>query len=170
MQAITRPQGTPIEHTSIPFIISMSGATQQLNMSYMQDRMKDMLKMGDDMQVTIDTMERMYGLMQELTGVTHDMVGKTKEMVATTNELRDSIANFDDFFRPIRNYFYWEPNCFDIPVCWSMRSVLDALDGVDKLSDDLGSMVVDMDRLDQLMPQMLTIMPPMIENLSLIHI
>ena len=63
VQAITRPQGTPIEHTSIPFIISMSGATQQLNMSYMQDRMKDMLKMGDEMQATVDNMEQMYGLM-----------------------------------------------------------------------------------------------------------
>ena len=166
VQAITRPQGTPIEHTSIPFIISMSGATQQLNMSFMQDRMKDMLKMGDDMQATVDSMERMYGLMTQLTGVTHDMVGKTKEMVATTKELRDHIADFDDFFRPIRNYFYWEPHCFDIPVCWAMRSVFDSLDGVDKLSDDLASVVVDMDRLDELMPQMLTIMPPMIENMK----
>ncbi len=170
VQAITRPQGTPIEHTSIPFIISMSGATQQLNMSYMQDRMKDMLKMGDDMQATIDNMERMYGLMQQLNGVTHDMVGQTKEMVATTKELRDHIADFDDFFRPIRNYFYWEPHCFDIPVCWAMRSVFDTLDGVDRLSNDLEKMVVDMDRLDELMPQMLTVMPPMIENMKAMKI
>jgi RND superfamily putative drug exporter len=125
-----------------------------------------MLKMGDEMQATVDNMERMYALMQQLTGVTHDMVGKTKEMVATTNEMRDHIADFDDFFRPIRNYFYWEPHCFDIPVCNTMRSVFDALDGVDKLSDDLGSLMVNMDQLDQLMPQMLTIMPPMIENMK----
>jgi len=166
VQAITRPQGTPMEHTSIPFIISMSGATQQLNMSYMQDRMKDMLRMGDEMQATIDSMERMYALMTKLTGVTHDMVGQTKEMVATTNELRDHIADFDDFFRPIRNYFYWEPHCFDIPVCQAMRSVFDGIDGVDKLSEDLGSLVVNMDQLDLLMPQMLAVMPPMIENMK----
>ena len=166
VQAITRPQGTPIEHTSIPFIISMSGATQQLNMSYMQDRMKDMLKMGDDMQVTINTMQGMYRLMSELTGVTHDMVGKTKQMVEDTNEIRDNIANFDDFFRPIRNYFYWEPHCFDIPVCQAMRSIFDSLDGIDKLSDDLGAVVVDMDRLDALMPQMLTLLPPMIDTMT----
>jgi RND superfamily putative drug exporter len=125
-----------------------------------------MLTMGDDMQMTIDQMEKMYGLMTELNGVTSDMVGKTKEMAATTYELRDSIANFDDFFRPIRNYFYWEPHCFDIPICWALRSVFDTLDGVDKLSDNLGELVVDMDRLNQLMPQMLTIMPPMIENMK----
>jgi RND superfamily putative drug exporter len=166
VQAITRPQGTPIEHTSIPFIISMSGATQQLNMSYMQDRMKDMLKMGDDMQVSVDQMEKMYAVMTQLTGVTHDMVGQTKQMVADTNEIRNHLADFDDFFRPIRNYLYWEPHCFDIPVCQSLRSVFDGLDGIDKLSDDLGALTVDMDRLDALMPQMLTIMPPMIETMK----
>ena len=166
VQAITRPEGTPIAHTSIPFIISMSGATQQLNMSYMQDRMKDMIKMGDEMQVTVDNMERQLQVMTELTGVTHDMVGKTKQMVATTQDLRDKIANFDDFFRPIRNYFYWEPHCFDIPLCQAMRSVFDSIDSVDTLTENLESVTVDMDRLDALMPQMLTIMPPMIENMK----
>ncbi len=165
VQAITRPEGKPIEHTSIPFIISMSGATQQLNMSYMQDRMKDMLKMGDDMQATIDNMEQTLALMTDLTDVTHDMVAKTKKMVATTLELRDRIADFDDFFRPMRNYFYWEPHCFDIPICQAMRSIFDSIDGIDALSDDLASVTVDMDRLDALMPKMLTIFPPMIENM-----
>ncbi len=32
VQAITRPQGTPIEHTSIPFQISMQSAGQLQNM------------------------------------------------------------------------------------------------------------------------------------------
>ena len=43
VQAITRPQGTPIEHTSIPFQISMQGVTQQLNQKYQEDQMADML-------------------------------------------------------------------------------------------------------------------------------
>ncbi|HTY27647.1 MAG TPA: MMPL family transporter, partial [Mycobacterium sp.] len=144
VQTITRPLGTPIEHTSIPFIISMSGTNQTMNMSYLQDRMKDMLKMGDEMQVTIDTMERMLALTKQMVGITHDMVVQTKQMVADTNAIRDHLADFDDFFRPIRNYFYWEPHCFDIPICHAMRSVFDSLDGIDALSDDLAQMVVDM--------------------------
>ena len=166
VQGITRPLGTTIDHTSIPFLISMQGSAQQLNMSYLQDRMKDMTKMGDDMQIAINQLEAQYKLMQQLTQVTHAMVTKTKKMVLDTNEIRDHIADFDDFFRPIRNYFYWEPHCFDIPVCWAVRSVFDTLDGIDILSDDLGKMVVDMDRMDELMPQMLTILPPMIENMK----
>ncbi|WP_442928749.1 MMPL family transporter, partial [Mycobacterium sp. Root265] len=39
VQAITRPQGTPIEHTSIPFQISMQGTTQKMNEKYQQDMM-----------------------------------------------------------------------------------------------------------------------------------
>ena len=57
VQAITRPDGKPIEHTSIPFQISMQGTTQQLNQKYMQDRMADMLVQADEMQTTIDTMD-----------------------------------------------------------------------------------------------------------------
>ncbi len=167
VQAITRPQGTPIEHTSIPFIISMSGATQRLNMSYLKDRMKDMLKMGDDIQVSVDSMEKQYEIMQRLVGVTHDMVIKTKQMVADTNEIRDKLADFDDQFRPIRNYLYWEPHCYDIPLCNAMKSVFDSLDKVDALTDDLQATVVDMEKMDQLMPQMLTVMPPMIENMKI---
>jgi uncharacterized membrane protein YdfJ with MMPL/SSD domain len=27
---------------------------------------------------------------------------------AITDQIRDHIADFDDFWRPIRSYFYWE--------------------------------------------------------------
>ncbi|WP_131809207.1 MMPL family transporter, partial [Mycolicibacterium setense] len=166
VQAITRPQGTPIEHTSIPFQISMQGTTQMMNMKYMQDRMKDMLKMADEMQTTVDTMQQMLVLVKQMSDTTHSMVGKMHTMVADVAEMRDHIADFDDFLRPIRNYLYWEPHCFDIPMCWSIRSIFDALDGIDTMTDDIQKMMPDMDRLDQLMPQMLTIMPPMIATMK----
>jgi RND superfamily putative drug exporter len=166
VQAITRPLGTPIEHTSIPFLISMQGTTQTMNQTYMQERMKDMLNQANTIQSMIDNLERMYALMQELDSITHSMVAKTDQTVVDTNELRDHIADFDDFFRPIRNYLYWEPHCFDIPLCWSVRAVFDTLDGIDKLSDDLKALTVDLHRLDELMPQLLTLIPPMIDNMK----
>ncbi|MBU8833730.1 MMPL/RND family transporter [Mycolicibacterium goodii] len=166
VQAITRPQGTPIEHTSIPFQISMSGTTQMMNMKYMQDRMADMLVMADEMQKSVDTMEEMLKITREMSDTTHSMVGKMHGMVEDIKELRDHIADFDDFFRPIRNYFYWEPHCDSIPVCQSIRSIFDTLDGIDVMTDDIQRLMPDMDRLDELMPQMLTIMPPMIESMK----
>jgi RND superfamily putative drug exporter len=166
VQTITRPLGTPIEHTSIPFQISMQNTTQQLNMDYMQDRMKDMLVMADQMQTMIDSMGQMVSIMRDLSRTMHDMIGRMHGMVADVGEIRDHIADFDDFFRPIRNYFYWERHCFDIPVCWALRSVFDTLDGIDTMSDDIQNLMPDMDHMDALMPQMLTLLPPMIATMQ----
>ncbi|WP_431232449.1 RND family transporter [Mycolicibacterium psychrotolerans] len=165
VQTITRPLGTPIEHSSIPFLLGMQGTTQTLNQSYMQDRMKDMLKMGDDMNVSINQMTKMYDLLGQLNAVTHSMVGKMDLTLADIQTLRNHIADFDDFFRPIRNYFYWEPHCFDIPVCWSIRSVFDTLDGIDTMTDDFQVLVPDLHKLDLLTAQMRTLMPPMIDTM-----
>jgi len=94
------------------------------------------------------------------------MVTKMKGMTVDIEELRDHIADFDDFFRPLRNYLYWEPHCFDIPVCWSIRSVFDTLDGIDTMTDDIKNLMPDMERLDTLMPQMVALMPSMIETMK----
>jgi RND superfamily putative drug exporter len=75
--------------------------------------------------------------MEQMSATTHSMVGKTNAMAVDIAELRDHISDFDDFFRPIRNYLYWEPHCYDIPICLSLRSTFDALDGVDTMTDDI---------------------------------
>ncbi|ODQ89961.1 RND family transporter [Mycolicibacterium holsaticum] len=166
VQAITRPEGKPIEHTSIPFLISMQGVTNQMNQKYLQDRMADMLVQADEMQTNIDTLEKMSNLTQQMADTTHSMVTKVKTMTIDITELRDNIANFDDFFRPIRNYFYWEPHCFDIPICWTLRSIFDTLDGINTLTYDVQQLVPDMERLDSLMPQLVTLMPQQIESMK----
>jgi putative drug exporter of the RND superfamily len=162
VQGITRPEGTPIERTSIPFLLSLQSAGQIQTMPFQKDRMEDMLKQADDMATMINVTQRMYDLMQQIVATTHRMVGQTHDLQATTEELRDHIADFDDFWRPIRNYFYWEPHCFNIPICWSLRSIFDSLDGVDQVSDKLQDLVKDMDQLDAIMPQLVDQFPRMI--------
>ncbi|WP_396934475.1 RND family transporter, partial [Mycolicibacterium sp.] len=165
VQAITRPQGEPLEFSTIPAQMSMGGVMQTMNRKYLTDRADDMLLQADDMQTTIDTMDRMIALMQEMSSITHSMVGKMDVMVADVKELRDHISDFDDFLRPLRNYLYWEPHCFDIPVCQSMRSVFDGLDGVDTMTESIEQLMPDMHRLDELMPQMAALMGPQIETM-----
>jgi putative drug exporter of the RND superfamily len=166
VQAITRPDGTAMDHTSIPFQLSIQSAGQMQTMKFQRSRMDDMLKQADEMTKTIALMTRMYGLMQQLVGVTHKMVGDTEEMQQITNDLRDKIANFDDFFRPIRSYFYWEKHCYDIPVCYSFRSVFDTIDGIDQISERLNVLVGDIKQLDRVMPEMITTFPPMIDSMA----
>ncbi|BBY29048.1 RND family transporter [Mycolicibacterium sediminis] len=166
VQAITRPEGKPLEHSTIPFQISMQGTTQKMNEKYNQDRAADMLKQAADMDTTIGTLEKMSALTEQMADVTHEMVAKTKGMAVDIGELRDSIANFDDFFRPIRSYFYWEPHCYDIPVCWSIRSVFDTLDGINTTSDDVQELVPELEKLDALMPQLTALMPQQITTMK----
>ena len=166
VQAITRPNGKPIEFSTIPAQMSLGGTNQELNRSYNEDRMADMLVQADAMQDTIDTMTRMVALMDEMSATTHEMVLKLEDTAVDLTELRDFVSNFDDFFRPIRNYFYWEPHCYDIPVCWAMRSVFNLLDGVNTLTDDFQALLPDLRRLDTLLPQLSALMPESIETMK----
>ncbi len=165
VQAITRPDGTTMDHTSIPFQLSMQSAGQMQSMKYQRDQMNNMLKQADEMTKTIATMRRMYDLMTQLVATTHRMVGDTEEVQQITNELRDHIADFEDFWRPVRSYFYWERHCFDIPICWSLRSIFDTIDGVDQITERLKTLVDDIKDLDRLMPEMIAQFPPMIETM-----
>jgi RND superfamily putative drug exporter len=166
VQAITRPRGVPIEHTSIPFLISAQGTPQQMNQDYMDKVMANTLKQASDMQTSIDTLQKMQNITMQVAETTHSMVANLKGTVVDLNKLRDNIADFDDFLRPLRNYLYWEPHCFDIPVCWSIRSIFDTLDGVDTLSDDIQSLMPDLERLDTLMPQLVALMPAQIATMK----
>ena len=166
VQGVTRPEGTPIEHTSIPYLLSMQSASQAQTLEFQKNSMSDMLKQADEMAKMMDQMQRIYGLIQQLTTTTHQMIGETRDLAATTEELRDHIADFEDFWRPIRSYFYWEKHCYDIPICWSLRSVFDTVDGIDEISDKLHDLVRDFAQLDALMPQMLQFFPPMIATMQ----
>ena len=163
VQSITRPTGAPLQHASIPFMLSMQQAAMLQNMAFQKDRMSDMLKQADELGETIAIMQRMYTLMQDLASTTHHMAGETHDMAAITYELRDHIADFEDFWRPIRSYFYWEKHCASIPICYSLRSIFDSIDGVDDVSDKLGDLVKDLDKIDVLMPQLLSQFPEMIQ-------
>ncbi len=162
VQSITRPLGGPIEHTSIPFQISAQSIPIQENLQFMKDRTADMLTMSDDLGAMISSMERMKNLVAKMGSTTDQMVGDMHTMQATLDEMRDHLADFDDFARPFRSYLYWEQHCFDIPVCWAARSVFEALDGVDKFSANMSTLITDVHNVDAILPQMVAEFPPII--------
>jgi RND superfamily putative drug exporter len=164
VQSITRPLGTPLDHTSIPFQISAGSSAQINNLPFQQARAADLLKQVKVINDSIDTLRQQYALQQQSSAVTDEQTEAFKQTVATTQDLRDKIANFDDFFRPLRNYFYWEPHCFDIPACWALRSLFDALDGIDALTDQLSNVSASITKLDELQPKLLALIPPQIQN------
>ncbi|MCK0173970.1 MULTISPECIES: RND family transporter [Mycobacteriaceae] len=162
VQAVTRPEGIPIARATIPYMLSMQQAGQQQYMQFQQSRMDDLLTQAEMLTEMIGIMQRMNSLMEQMVTTTQNMVAKTHEMQEITTELRDNIANFEDMWRPIRNYLYWEPHCFNIPLCWSVRSVFDVIDGVDQVTEKLDGLVVQLDQLNLLLPQIVAQFPEMI--------
>lgn len=166
VQAITRPDGKPLAFSTIPAQMSMGNMNQKMNLRYNENMIDNMLVQADEMQKSIDTTDRMQEIMTEMSALTHEMVTSTQNMAVDIAQLRDHIADFDDFIRPLRNYLYWEPHCFNIPMCWSIRSSLDTLDGIDTTTDDIQQLVPQLQKLDALMPQLLALMPQMNQTMK----
>lgn len=162
VQSITRPLGGPIEHTSIPFQISAQSIPIQQNLQFMKDRAADMLSMSKDLDALIGAMERMQSLLGQTSSATHRMSANMTDAKTTLDEIRDHLADFDDVVRPLRNYFYWEQHCFDLPACSAIRSAFDALDGVDSFSDKMRALATDIGNVDAVIPQMAAQLPSII--------
>jgi RND superfamily putative drug exporter len=166
VQTITRPDGDPIKHATIPYTIGQSGTAQLMNNDYMQSNLDNLLKQADDLQASIDSMTEMMRIQTDLAAVSQRMADKMAKTSVDIGDMRDHLADFDDFFRVFRNYFYWEPHCFDIPICWALRSVFDTMDGIDTMSGDFDDIVPDMQRMAELMPQMVAVMPAQIQSMK----
>ncbi|MGV0993755.1 MAG: RND family transporter [Mycobacterium sp.] len=164
VQAITRPLGTPLDHTSLGFQMGMQGSVQLENLPFQQARADDLAKQVAEIANSIDLMKRQYAAQQQLSAATDEQARVFHETVDTMNDLRDKIAVVDDYFRPIRNYFYWEPHCFDIPICATFRSLFDALDGIDKLSNQFDSITGALDKLTAVQPELLALIPQQIAS------
>ena len=164
VQTITRPLGTPIEHASLPFQASMQNTGQVMNLSYQRDRAADLLRQADELGKSIAVLKQQYTLQQQLADTTRNQAGQLNKTAATAGDLRDKIADLDDFLRPIRNYFYWEPHCATIPACAAVRSMFDALDNVDRLSGQLSDVGQTLDTLAALQPQLVALIPQQIAS------
>ncbi|MBI2695088.1 RND family transporter, partial [Mycobacterium nebraskense] len=167
--SMTRPLGTSIKHTSIPYIISMQGVMNAENMEFMKDRLNDMVVQEQAMDVSIATMKHMYDLMGQIVDNTVDMDHLTHDMSDITDSIRDHLSDLSDFLRPIGSYFYWERHCFDIPACWAIRSVFDTFDNVDQLAEKLRFLAKDLDVLIRLLPEMRAQMLPLISTMTIVR-
>ena len=71
VQAATRPEGTPIEHSTIPYLISMQQAGQQQFMYFQKKQMGQHARCRPTMLAkTIAIMQTMYDLMKQMAAIT----------------------------------------------------------------------------------------------------
>ncbi|HYP94694.1 MAG TPA: RND family transporter [Mycobacterium sp.] len=156
VQSITRPLGRPLEHATLPYLFTTqgSGSGQQLPFAEQQNANTDKQAQIEADSVTI--LNKVIDLTQKMSDELHATVLTMEDLQQVTDQMNSEIANLDDFLRPLKNYFYWEPHCFDIPLCWAFRSLFDALDGIDSLDAQIANAVTSLEAIDRLLPQMIT--------------
>jgi RND superfamily putative drug exporter len=169
VQSVTRPLGTPLEHSSFTYTMGTMGTKIKELLPFLTDlnnRLTDMATITD----------RMTGLLrhqQELTsqqaGATHLAAEAAQGMKDVTDALRDNIADFDDFWRPLRSYFYWDKHCFDIPICWSLRSLFDATDKIDQLDEQMDKNLQAALIQDAVTPQLVQLIGDNADQLDQLH-
>src|SRR5271163_2087267 len=164
VQTITRPLGTPIDHSTLAFLLSAQSAGRIQTQHYQEEQAKNLLKQADELRKTMATLHEQMQVTKSLSDTTHQTALLTKETVKITEELRDDIAVFDDYFRPIRSFYYWEKHCFDIPSCWALRSIFNALDGIDAVTENIEALSANIDKLDAIQPQLVALIPPQIAS------
>ncbi|SPM28208.1 RND family transporter [Mycobacterium terramassiliense] len=156
VQSITRPLGRPLEHATLPYLFTTqgSGSGQQLPFTKQQNANTSQQAQITTHSVEVLRQEIVY--FQNMSDELHKTVLTVEDLQRITAEMNQEISNVDDFFRPVKSYFYWERHCFDIPICWAFRSLFDALDNIDKLADDITDAKTSLEALDKILPQVIT--------------
>jgi putative drug exporter of the RND superfamily len=173
VQGITRPNGRPLEHASLPFAMGSVGTKIGENLTFFKDRVAEIDKLADHMGKLIEETNeleqitgRLADLTNQLTVGTHMSREATEQIQAITDEVRDNLANVDDFLRPLRSYLYWEQHCFDIPVCFALRSLNETTDNVDQVSEQLVNLLKGLVIIDTVTPQMVPQMHAMVGHMG----
>lgn len=156
VQSITRPMGRPLEHAKIPYLFTTqgSGNGQQLPFSMQQNANTD--EQAQIQTHSVAVLRKEIDFFQQMSDQLHQTALTVADLQQITDQMNSQISNLDDFFRPIKSYFYWERHCFDIPVCWAFRSVFDALDNIDKLAEDINAAKASIEAIDRIVPQIIT--------------
>jgi putative drug exporter of the RND superfamily len=169
VQSVTRPSGRPIEHASLPYAMGAMGTKIGENIGFLRDRVADIDTLADHVTRVIESTERLEDITRQLSVGTHISRESAERLKAISEDARDKLADYDDVFRPIRSYFYWERHCFDIPICWALRSLMDSVDSVDELTDELRNEVHGLTIIDTVTPQIIDQIHAVATNLKSIQ-
>ena len=117
VQSITRPLGRPLDHATLPYLFTTQGGGSGQQLPFNEQQNADTDKQAQIQADTVATLGKTIDLTQKLADDLHSTVLTLENLQQVTDEVNADISNLDDFMRPLKNYFYWEPHCFDIPVC-----------------------------------------------------
>ncbi|MBO0864154.1 MAG: MMPL family transporter, partial [Mycobacterium sp.] len=156
VQSITRPLGRPLEHATLPYLFTTQGSGSGQQLPFNKQQNANTNQQAEITTHTVAVLRKEIAFFQNMSDELHKTVVTVEDLQRVTEEMNEEISNVDDFFRPLKSYFYWERHCFDIPICWAFRSLWDALDHVDHLAEDINDAKTSLEAIDRILPQIIT--------------
>jgi RND superfamily putative drug exporter len=155
VQGMTRPLGRALEHASIPYLFTTQGSGNGQQLPFNREQNTNTDQQADIQADSVVVLRKEIGFFQHVSDELHKTALTIEDLQKVSDDVRDDVSNLDDFFRPIKSYFYWEKHCFDIPICWTFRSVFDTVDQIDKLADDIADAKMSIEEIDKTFPQII---------------
>jgi RND superfamily putative drug exporter len=119
--------GRALEHATLPYLFTTqgSGSGQQLPFNEQQNANTD--KQAQINADTVKVLRKEIEFFQSTSDELHKTVVTVEDLEKVTDEMNSEISNFDDFWRPIKAYFYWKITVSTFPFAghsdrYSMRS------------------------------------------------
>lgn len=156
VQAITRPSGSPIKHATIAAMLGAQGRGLKQPMKLIRDRVDDMRRQADSISTTISILKNTLTNATELGALFNSAVLNINSIQGTVQEIQYDISELDDTLRTVRNYFYSEEHCFNIPICSVFRNAFDSLDSIDQTNEKMAAMIANIGQIDPLITEIIT--------------
>lgn len=155
VQGMTRPLGRALEHASIPYLFTTQGSGNGQQLPFNREQNYNTDAQAEIQAHSVAVLRKEIGFFQKVSDELHQTVLTVEDLQRVSDDIRDEVSNVEDFFRPIKSYFYFEKHCFDIPICWTFRSLFETIDQVDKLADDIAEAKVSLEEVDKAFPQII---------------
>ena len=156
VQSITRPLGRPLEHATIPYLFTTQGSGNGQQLPFNREQNMNTDQQADIQKHSVEVLRREITFFQKVSDEIHNTVLTVEDLEHVANDINEEVSNLDDFFRPIKSYFYWDKHCFDIPICWALRSVWDTIDQIDHLAEDINKTRISLVEVDKAFPKIIT--------------
>ncbi len=155
VQGMTRPLGRALEHASIPYLFTTQGSGNGQQLPFNREQNSNTDAQAEIQAHSVAVLRKEIGFFQKVSDELHQTVLTVEDLERISKEMNEEVSNLDDFFRPIKSYFYWEKHCFDIPICWAFRSLWDTIDHIDHLAEDITQARVSLAEVDKAFPQII---------------
>ena len=155
VQGMTRPLGRPLEHASIPYLFTTQGSGNGQQLPFNREQNTNTDQQAEIQSHSVEVLRKEIVFFQKVSDELHQTALTIADLQKVSEDVRDDVSNLDDFFRPIKSYFYWEKHCFDIPICWTFRSVFDTIDQIDKLAEDINFARISIEEVDKTFPKII---------------